>query len=383
MFKLTAKTLFGLEDLLSIELEKLGAKNIEKGIRAVSFTGDLELIYRINFNARLTTRVLRPLIDFRAESDDQLYKKIYDYEWSKIFSPNKTISIDTFAVDSFVRNSHFISQKAKDAIVDYFRKKTGKRPSVDVKSADVRINLHINKNRAIISLDSSGDPLNKRGYRKAGGKAPLNEVLAAGIIELTEWNGTTPFYDPMCGSGTLPIEAAMKASNIVPGLLRKNFCFHNWLDYDPDLFRKVVTEAKSKVALENLPAIGGSDISHKAIGEAGTNAKRSKLAKQLNFDVLDISNARNAEGGTVVLNPPYDSRLKSLNIQDLYRQIGDALKSNFAGNTAYILTGNFEAAKSIGLRTSRKIKLYNGPIECRLLRFDLYRGSRKTKHNSD
>jgi putative N6-adenine-specific DNA methylase len=279
---------------------------------------------------------------------------------------------------STFEHSLYVSQLAKDAIVDQFRKRYGERPSVDVLRPDIRLNLHMHENQVTLSLDSSGDSLHRRGYRLQTNVAPLNEVLAAGLVLLTGWDGKRPFVDPMCGSGTLVAEAAMISRRIAPGLYRKDFAFMRWKDYDPALYRQVYQEAMSQETAGEGALIIGSDIDKDYLQAARQNLENAELENYVDLQVADIREFIPPEApGVVVTNPPYGERIIPSDLNNLYRQIGDSLKTNFQGYDAYVFTGNLEAAKHIGLKTSRRIPLYNGKIECRLLKYELYRGSRK------
>jgi 23S rRNA (guanine2445-N2)-methyltransferase / 23S rRNA (guanine2069-N7)-methyltransferase len=307
-----------------------------------------------------------------------LYDGVQQVDWSRFLDPDRSLAIDPVVWSSFCTHSLFVAQLSKDAIVDQFRERTGRRPSVDRNEPDLRINIHLVENVATVYLDSSGDSLHRRGYRVKTGDAPLGEVLAAGILKLTEWDCQSTLLDPMCGSGTFCIEAALLARNMAPGVTRRWFGFQSWKDYDRSLRDAVLAELR-RGELPSLPfSIVGSDIDAEAIAMARENARRAGVAADIRFETV---NAECCQGptptGTLVMNPPYDERLKVDRIASLYRRIGDTFKQRFAGYTAWVFTGNLDAAKQIGLRPSRKVRLFNGPIECRLLRFDLYRGTRR------
>lgn len=380
-FNMIATTQFGLEEVLAEELNQLGAKDIKISTRAVAFSGDQALLYRANIWCRTAIRILVPFADFYARNEEDLYRKIGRIRWRRYLSLTQTFAINAVVSNSTFQHSLFLAQLTKDAIVDQFRRETGERPSVDVTRPDVRFNLHMYDNQVTLSLDSSGDSLHRRGYRLQTNVAPLNEVLAAGIILLTGWDRKSPFIDPMCGSGTLLIEAALLAYNIAPGLYRgNNFGFVAWSDFNQQLFDEVVGEARAA----RLPAgeidIIGTDIDPDYIEVARTNITEAGLEDEIRVRVRDIREAKGVgEQGVVVLNPPYGERIGSPDLNALYKGIGDTLKTNFSGYDAFVFTGNLEAAKHIGLRTSRRIPLYNGPIECRLLKFELYRGSKRSE----
>lgn len=377
-FTLTATTLFGLEEVLAGELRQLGAKEIVVSTRAVSFKGDLRLLYQANLWCRTAIRILRPFATFRARDEQELYRKVSSIDWSEHLDVSQTLAINAVVSQSTFDHSLFVAQLTKDAIVDQFRKRYQKRPSVDVVQPDVRLNLHMHENQVTLSLDSSGDSLHRRGYRLQTNVAPLNEVLAAGIILLTGWDKKSPFVDPMCGSGTLVAEAALLARNIAPGLYRRDFGFMRWRDFDSALYRSVYQEATSQQADGEGAVILGSDLDAGFIKAARKNLENAELEEYVEVKVANLRDLTPpAQPGIVVTNPPYGERIASADLFGLYKMMGDAFKSNFQGYDAFVFTGNLEAAKNIGLRTSRRIPLYNGNIECRLLKYELYRGSRK------
>nr|MBN2276112.1 hypothetical protein [candidate division Zixibacteria bacterium] len=380
-FRMIAKTLYGLEEILAGEIKDLGGGRIRVMVRSVEFWGGPELLYRANLWSRTATRILVPLRSFRVEDDRQLYKAVGDLNWQEYLDPDATLAIDPVVSHSVFNNSQYVAQKTKDAIVDQIRNRSGRRPSVDLENPDIRINIHIHQNRATLSLDSSGEPLHRRGYRTVGGQAPLNESLAAGIIALTGWDGEIPFVDIMCGSGTFVIEAALIARRIAPGLLRSDFGFMRWKNFDKSLFLTIKEEARKRIRPGTEYPVFGSDQSRAVIKEAGANARRAGVEKDIEFKVCPLSDPVSAPSpGVLVINPPYGERMGVEDINGLYRMIGDTLKHRFDGYEAWIFTGNMEAAGNIGLRASKRIKLYNGPLECRLLKYQMYQGSRKTKH---
>jgi len=374
-----ATTQFGLEEVLASELRVLGAQEVQLSTRAVAFRGDRRLLYKANIWCRTAIRVLVPFANFYARDENDMYRQVSRINWPQYLSNNQTFAINAVVSNSTFQHSLFLSQLTKDAIVDQFRRKTGDRPSIDVSRPDVRLNLHMFENKVTLALDASGDSLHRRGYRLQTNVAPLNEVLAAGIIALTGWDKKTPFIDPMCGSGTLLIEAAMLAYNIAPGLYRQQgFGFMSWPDYDQKLYEDLLAEARAQRIPEAEIDIIGSDIDREYINAVRNNITAAQLEDEIRVRVRDIKEAAGTgEPGIVVLNPPYGERLGTDDLNQLYKTIGDTLKSNFSGYDAYVFTGNQEASKNIGLRTSRRIPLYNGPIECRLLKYELYRGSKK------
>ncbi|KAA9338840.1 THUMP domain-containing class I SAM-dependent RNA methyltransferase [Adhaeribacter soli] len=379
-FQMTATTQFGLEEILAEELYQLGAKNIEVGSRAVRFLGDTKLMYEANLWCRTAVRILKPFANFPARDEKDLYKQVQKIDWTEYLSVDSTFAISSVVNQSTFEHSLFVSQLTKDAIADQFRDKFGKRPSVDLDNPDVRINLHMLENRVNLSLDSSGDSLHKRGYRLQTNVAPLNEILAAGIILLTGWDKKTPLYDPMCGSGTLLTEAAMIAHNIAPGLYRHDFGFTHWQDFDEELFKQVIREARQQEDPDNDVPIIGSDIDRDYVEAARNNISSAELDDYIRVKTADFKETQKPEEkGILIVNPPYNERLVNENINELYKMIGDTLKTNYQDWDAYVFTGNLEAAKNIGLKTSRRIPLYNGSIDSRLLKYELYRGSKKEK----
>lgn len=358
--------------MLQQELANLGAQQLEVGHRLVTCHGDRKLLYQATLSCRTAIRVLLPIHRFSAKNEKQLYAGIRDVDWQRYLRAGGSLAIDPIVRNSFCTHSLFAAQLVKDAIVDQIREKTGQRPSVDLKNPDLRIGLYLNENQATIYLDASGDSLHKRGYRKHTGKAPLNEVLAAGIVLLTEWDRQSPFCDPMCGSGTLPIEAALLAKNCIPGLLGRNYGFENWPDYDRSLHEELLQDARNQI-VRKVPPIFGSDQDPSAIKAAVTNAHAANVADVIRWETVPFEQAPVPEQpGTIVFNPPYDERLSLHDSLIFYQKIGDGLKQRYGGHRAFIFTGNLDAAKHIGLKPSRKIQLYNGALECRLLRFDIF-----------
>ena len=380
----TAKTFAGLEEVLAAELENIGVKDIQIIKRGVQFRGDKEDLYKVNYLSRTALRILQPISVFEAKDDHELYEKVKKIDWQKVFNLDQTFNINAHVFHSNLDHSQYVALKTKDAIVDQFREATGKRPWVGRDEADIYIDVHISQDLCTISLDSSGESLHKRGYRIGADKAPINEVLAAGMIQLTGWKGEKDFYDPMCGSATIPIEAAMLAMNIPAGYYRKHFSFMNWAGYDDELFRKVKEEADLQMGELNCRILA-SDRSEKAIGIAKRNLRNAGLHKDVEVQVQYFDNVKpEKQEGILVFNPPYGIRMEERGeLRDLYRGIGDVLKQNFSGFEAWIITSNMEVAKFIGLRTSAKIILFNGPLESRFIKFELYQGSRKEKKSDD
>ncbi len=373
-----ATTMFGLEEILAGELRELGALDVKVLNRAVSFSGSQAILYKVNIGSRTAIRVLKNLKSFRVAGDDALYDAIFNMKWEEHFSVKNSFMINSSVNSPNFRHSHFVSQKSKDAIADRFRKITNLRPSVNTSDPDITINIHISSDRADVSLDSSGEPLFKRGYRAGQFMAPLNEVLAAGMIMLTGWDGTRPFIDPMCGSGTLPIEAALIGKKIPPGVFREKFGFMQWKDYDNILFNRLMESMLNPVDLKT--EIFASDISQDAIELSGKNIRKALLEEFIQVKKKDFNDViPPAGGGMVIMNPPYGERLKEEEINSFYKGIGDTLKRNFAGYDAWVLSGNPEALKFFGLRPEKKIELLNGSIKCKFQKFSIYPGSKKYK----
>ena len=378
-FNITVTTLAGLEEVLAEELRALDMEYIKVGTRAVTCSGNLRQLYEANVWCRTAIRVLKPFRNFKARDEKDLYAQVQKINWSEYLDLDQTFAISAAVSHSTFEHSLYVSQLTKDAIVDQFRKETGRRPSVDKVHADVRINLHMHENLVTLSMDSSGDSLHRRGYRLQTNVAPLNEVLAAGIIHLTCWDRKSPFIDPMCGSGTFLIEAAMMAQHIAPGLYRRDpYGFESWKDYDAKLFEMVWKTAEAKASFDPKATIIGYDIDPDYVQAALNNIENAGLQDIIKVEEADFfkTEAPN-EPGVVVMNPPYNERIISEDIDLLYKSIGDTLKNNYQGYDAFVFTGNLEAAKNVGLRASRRTPLYNGPIDCRLLKYELYRGSRR------
>jgi len=379
-FEMLATTLFGLEGVLADEIRELGGNSVTQGNRSVAFSGDRQLLYKANFCLRCAVRILIPLRKFRAQNENEFYQRIKNIRWTDYFDADSTLAVDAILKNSWLDNSLYAAQKTKDAIVDRIRADTGSRPSVDLNKPDIRINVFVDGTMVTVSLDSSGTPLGKRGYRTQSGGAPLSEVLAAGMACLSGWDGESPFVDPFCGSGTIGIEAALKAANIAPGLIGRGYAFTRFPDYDPDLFNKIRQEELAKVDKHLTTPIICSDIDKRACNIAHANASRAGISNILKLRTTPFEKLNPPdEPGTLITNPPYGERLNQADMLSLYESIGDTLKKNFSGWRAFILTGNQQAAKRVGLRTSSKTTLFNGPIECRLLEYELYRGSKKPK----
>lgn len=391
-YKMLAKTFKGLEEVLAQELIELGANDVHIERRAVSFMGDQALLYRANLCLRTALRVLVPVktVSLRSpkrktvKPEDELYEAVKAIEWSRYMSADTTFAIDATVYSETFRNSRFVTYRVKDAIADYWQEKAGRRPNVKISEPDLYINVHIANEQLTVSLDSSGESLHKRGYRVATTEAPINEALAAGMLLMAGWKGQADFYDPMCGSGTLLIEAALIARNIAPGLFRQSFAFEKWKDFDADLWSDIYNDDSRERPFEHR--IYGSDASFYAIRQAEKNIKAARVQqdvelKQIRMEEIKTSNLQSQISNAsplVMLNPPYGERLKSnKEMEDLYSSIGTALKHQFAGATAWIISSNEAAMKCIGLKPSKKYRLLNGELDCQFNRYDLFQGERK------
>ena len=375
-FPMIAKTMAELEDVLAEELIQLGANNVEIGTRMVSFTGDKALLYKANLHCRTASRILKPIYNFKAETADEVYEAIKLLNWDDYLSLDKTFSIDAVVFSHIFTHSKFVAYKVKDAIADWFVEKYEKRPSVSVSNPDLIFNIHISHNKCTLSLDSSGESLHKRGYRIDQTEAPLSEVLAAGMILKSGWRGESAFVDPMCGSGTILIEATMIALGIPPGIHRKHFAFEKWNDFDSDLFSDIYNDDTGIRELK-FPIIG-SDISPKAISISEKNIKNAGLKKYIELSVKPIQQYTEApaKGGVLMTNPPYGERIKVEELEELYSMIGERLKHVFAGFKAYILSYHKESFDAIGLKHTRRFFLYNGPLECEMREYEIFSGKR-------
>ncbi|WP_321995768.1 class I SAM-dependent RNA methyltransferase [Draconibacterium orientale] len=375
-YKLIAKTFSGLEDVLAKEVKRIGGKNVRRGKRAVFYDGDLELIYKSNYQLRAALRILKEIEHFNFKNVDQFYLKCKRIKWNNYFNVDQNFVINSVVVNSRdFRNSMFASLKVKDAIADYFRENFGKRPNVDTDNPDIIINVHIFQDNCTLSIDSSGESLHKRGYRVKQGDAPLNEVLAAGMIYISGWLGNSDFMDPMCGSGTLPIEAAMIAQNIPPAKFRKEFAFQLWNDFDPLLWEKVTEPVEKR---EFRHKIYASDISGSNLLNAQTNARRALVFNKIQFACTDFKDLDiDLNNATIVTNPPYGERLKENDLDGLYAMIGERLKHQYAGNSAWILSSSIDSLKFVGLKPAQRIDLFNGALKCKFNNYRLFEGKEK------
>lgn len=370
------KTLHGLEEILAREVTDLGGESVKILKRSVSCKGDLEFLYKANLNLRTAQKILLPIYKFTARNEQQLYNEVYKNDWSAYLKLNQTFAIDNTIFSEYFRHSKYAALKTKDAIVDQFRKKHGKRPSVDINKPDIQFDLHAYKDQFTISIDSSGDTLNRRGYRGPGHKAPLNEVLAAGLLLLAGWDKSIPLVDPMCGTGTILIEAAMMGQNIAPQLYRSDFGFKNWSNYQPTIWNRVLAEARAAVKKSDL-SISGGDIDPEAVLNANKSLRQLKLQNVVNIQQIPLEEHHPKDpGGMLISNPPYGERIGE-DMNTFYKTIGDTLKNNFIGYDAWLLSSNMEAFKHVRLRASKKIVLFNGALECKFQKYEMYKGSKE------
>ncbi|GHT85197.1 RNA methyltransferase [Bacteroidia bacterium] len=375
-FEMVAKTLYGLEELLAEELIELGANEVQIGRRMVSFEGDKELLYKTNFNCRTALRILKPIARFNAGNPDEVYEQVKKLDWSNLLPEKKTFAIDAVVYSETFTHTKFVAYRVKDAIVDYFTEQEKPRPSVRINNPDLQLHLHISHNECTLSLDSSGESLHKRGYRLEETEAPISEVLAAGMILKTGWKGESNFVDPMCGSGTLLIEAALIALNIAPGVFRNKYAFEKWDDFDAELFEIVSTDDSREKDFSFK--CYGSDVSPKAISVATKNVKNAGLSKYIELKVLPFQQmTENPGAGILVTNPPYGERLNPDDLMKLYSMIGERLKHVFSGYDAWIISSNPEGFDNIGLKPTSKMKLINGALDCEFRQYQLFAGKQK------
>ncbi len=379
-YKMVAKTFFGFEDLLVEELKELGAQEIEKGNRMVSFYGDKGFMYKSNLCLRTALKILKPIAEKRVHNPERLYKFVQEIDWSKYMGATDTLAVYATVNSDHFNHSKYVALKVKDAIVDQFRDKTGDRPNIDTERPDLTVSVHIGGELCTISLDSSGASLHHRGYRSATNIAPINEVLAAGLILLSDWNGHTDFLDPMCGSGTMLIEAAMIANKVPCNINRKEFAFEKWLDWDMDLYERIEASVLKKV-IESPAKIRGYDKAPSAVRKAQDNVKNANLDEFIKIKEQNFFDTEKEDGEKplhMVFNPPYGERIE-INMPEFYSEIGDTLKKSYPNTNAWFITSDLEAIKHVGLRPSRKIKVFNGKLEARLLKYQMYAGSKRTK----
>jgi|SRR5690554_706844 len=382
-YRMLAKTLFGMEDLLASELRSLGAGNVETGVRNVTFEGDKGFMYKANLCCRTAIRILKPIKSFNVFNEEDLYKQVYDFPWEEYMDVNQTLAVDSTVFSDYFTNSMFISLKTKDAIVDRFRDREGTRPSVDLDFPDLRINVHIDRNIVTISLDSSGESLHKRSYKVENVEAPINEVLAAGIIMLSGWEGQSNFLDPMCGSGTFLIEAAMIACNIPANINREEFGFELWKDFDEELYN-TIEHAMLKRIREHPHKIMGYDKDPIAVEKTLENIKSANLTEFIQVSEQDFfeSEKEGEKALHIMFNPPYDERLRVEDVETFYGEIGSTLKHSYPGSQAWFISSNMEGLKNVGLRPFKRVKLFNGQLESRLVGYEMYKGSKKGKSRS-
>ena len=393
-FKMVAKTMVSLEEVLADELREMGAENVVVGNRAVEFEGDMRLLYRTNYCCRTALAILKPFAEFDANDDQELYDQVYRIRWEKILDVDGTFMIDSTTSGEVFTHSYYAALKTKDAIVDRFRRNFGKRPSIDTEMPDYKFNLHIRDNHVTLLMNASGDSLHKRGYRQGVGVAPINEVLAAGLLKLAGWDQAIKqsssqainFYDPMCGSGTMLIEAAMMANNIPAQYYRGNrFGFMKWKEFNLGEWKSVKNEEDRKIgALDFEGEIWGNDIDEQVIAQCEKNLEYTKLHKDVMLHIGDFADQEPPEGQTlIVTNPPYGERIKVEDLNAMYEKLGDTFKQKYGADCdVWLITSDFEAMKHIGLHPSKKIPVQNGSLDCRFLHFELYEGSRKNLSNS-
>lgn len=372
-FEMIAKTFMGLEPVLAKELTQLGANNIQIGRRMVSFSGNKEMMYRANFQLHTAIRILKPIAHFKAKSADDVYNEIMKIDWTVYLTLETTFAVDTVVFSEEFRHSKFVAYKVKDAIVDQFREKTGKRPNISISTPDIRLHIHIAEDDCTLSLDSSGESLHRRGYRQENVEAPINEVLAAGLIMMTGWQGDTDFIDPMCGSGTMLIEAALIAKNMAPGIFRKEYAFEKWNDFDADLFDEIYND--DSMEREFTHKIKGYDVDIKAVNTAIMNVKAAGFSSCITIEQADFKDFKQPEEKAImVTNPPYGERISTPNLLETYKMIGERLKHQFIGNDAWILSYREECFEQIGLKPSIKIPVFNGSLECEFRKYQMFDG---------
>lgn len=377
-FIMIIKTQSGLEELLAEEVKACGGTEVEILRRGVKCYGDKQVMYRINYICRTALRVLKEIRTFAATNESELYQEIKKIDWEKHITKTQTLAVNATVNNSSMTHSHFVALKTKDAIVDRIRQKLGWRPDVEVNNPGLLVQVHINGKQGTLLFDSSGSSLHKRGYRTKQGSAPINEVLAAGMVMLSGWDQRSPLLDPMCGSGTILCEATMIAHNIPAGYLRKDFGFTHWNDFDPQLWEQIRQEENAKISSQPLELFG-YDVNQNTLALADEIIKEAGLDSDITLKqvAFENSNPPLEKPGFLITNPPYGERIKKADILAFYKMIGDTLKSRYAGYTAWLITSHMDALKSVGLRTSKKIKLFNGPLECRFVKYEMYSGSRK------
>ena len=380
--KIQIKTFFGLEEILANEIKKLGGANVEVKNRAVNCEGDLGFLYKINYSSRTALKILVPILEFKAFNESKFYDKLFKVEWDEFMNINQTFAIDATIYSERFSHSQFMTLKMKDAIIDYFQNKYHERPSIDTKNPDIKIHLHIDRELVTISLDSSGDALFKRGYRKEQGEAPINEVLASGMLQLAGWDGKGNFLDPMCGSGTLLIEAAMIAMDLPAQIFRKKFGFQNWKNYDHELFQ-TIKEVRINRVKEFTGKIVGYDLDSNMLHASRINIESAEMEDVIEVREQDFfESKKDLFPLLLVFNPPYDERIEIAD-DEFYKKIGDTFKKSYPNTLAWLISSDLDAMKKIGLRPSRKIKLFNGKLECRFMQYEMYEGTKRTHKFED
>jgi len=381
-FEMIAKTYHGLEDVLAKELLQLGAQDIKTLRRAVKFKGDIGFMYKANLSLRTAVRIIKPIKTFKVKNEEEFYNSIRSIDWEKHMSIDDKFAVDAFVNSSYFNHSLYIALKTKDAIVDQFRDKCGMRPDVDLDNPNLRINVHISEDSCTVSLDSSGKSLHKRGYRLETNEAPISEALAAGLILLSGWDKKSHLVDGMCGSGTFLIEAAMIASNIPANINREYFAFQYWPDYDAELW-ELIRNSQLKRASDCYGRIIGYDVDPSVVASAKINIASAGLEEYIEVHCENFFDTHKPEGPThLVFNPPYGVRIQG-DIPELYKSIGDVLKTNYSGSEAWFLTSHLEGLKHVGLRASRKIEIFQAKLECRFVKYEMYRGTKKVKNQED
>ena len=379
--KIQIKTFYGLETILAEELKKLGGRNVEIKTRAVNCEGDLGFLYKVNYSARTALKVLVPIYEFKAFNEQKFYEKLTRFNWDDYMKINQTFSIDATVHSERFTHSQFMTLKMKDAIVDFFNRKYQKRPTIDTRNPEIKFSLHIDRDMVTISMDSSGDPLYKRGYKRQQGEAPINEVLASGMLQIAGWDGKGNFLDPMCGSGTILIEAAMIAMNLPAQIFRKSFGFQNWKNYDEELFQKI-KEFRINRIKEFTGKIVGYDIDNKMLNIARETIEIAEMEEVIEVKKQDFfESKKDLFPLLMVFNPPYDERI-TIRYEDFYKKIGDTFKQGYPNTLAWMISSDLEAVKKVGLRPSRKVKLYNGKLETRFLQYEMYEGTKKAKYDN-
>ena len=378
-FKIIAKTFQGLEEVLAKELINLGANNVEIGRRMVAFTGDKEMLYKANFCTRTAVKVLKPIKEFKAKDADEVYEEAKKIDWEKYMDVKSTFLVDSVIFSENFRHSKFVAYRVKDAIADYWREKSGgDRPNVVISNPDLRIHVHIAEDEVTIALDSSGESLHQRGYKTATVQAPLNEVLAAGLIMLTGWDGECDLIDPFCGSGTILIEAALIAQNVYPGVFRKEYAFEKWKDFDADLFDRIYNDDSQEREFDHK--IYGYDINRQVVQIATNNVLNAGVKAIVSVEQRDFYEFEQPlDKAIMITNPPYGDRITTDDIFDLYETIGKNLKRNFVGNDAWIISHHEELFDKIGFRPSTKYALFNGSLECEFRKYQIFDGKLKER----